>query len=123
MSCKYECMKYNDNKCCFECENHKTCLNKCTEILSNNLNVNNYKLCKEYIKNEEKQIDCETDTKEAVSTDFTDTTYFVKLKERYVQDLYNTKIANGFAGTIVNQTVSNIYFELKNTKRVGDYTL
>lgn len=118
MSCKYECAKYMDKRCCFECDNHKSCLYKCTKILSENLNVNNYKKCKDYIEDEEKQIDCEKDTKETVSKDFTDTTYFVKLKERYVQDLYNTKIANGFVGVIVNQTMSNIYFELKNTKEL-----
>ena len=32
--------------------------------------------------------------------------------------VYKTKVANGFAGVIVNQTMSNIYFELKNTKEL-----
>lgn len=118
MSCKYECMKYNDNRCCFECENNKTCLNRCTEFSSNNLNVNNYKLCKEYIKNEEKQIDYETDTKEVVSKDFPEVIYFVKLKDRYTQELHKTKVVNVFAGTIVNQTASSLYFELKDTKEL-----
>ncbi|EEX21883.1 hypothetical protein BLAHAN_05511 [Blautia hansenii DSM 20583] len=84
------------------------------------LNVDNYKKCKDYIKNEENGKNYPTVKTETVKKDFTETIYFVKLKEKYVQELYNynTKIANGFAGVIVNQTMSNIYFELKNTKEL-----
>ena len=42
----------------------------------------------------------------------------MKLKDKYVQELYNTKIANVFTGTIVNQTASSLYFELKDTKEL-----
>ena len=42
----------------------------------------------------------------------------MKLKDKYVQELCKTKVANRFCGTIVNKTVSNIYFELKNTKEL-----
>lgn len=118
MSCKFECMAYNDKRCCFECERYETCQSKCGSALSENLNVNNYKKCKDYIEDEEKQIDCEKDTKETVSKDFTETTYFVKLKDQYAQELCKTKVANRFSGTIVNQTASNIYFELKDTKEL-----
>lgn len=118
MSCRYRCITHNDKICCFECEDYKICQTKCTKVLSENLNVDNYKKCKEYIEDKEKQIGCEKDTKETVSNDFTETTYFVKLKDKYVQELCKTKIANRFCGTIVNQTVSNIYFELKDTKEL-----
>ena len=120
MSCKFECAKHMDRRCCFECDDSKSCRYKCTKILSESLNVGDYKKCKDYIKNEENGKNYPTVKKEVVSNDFTKTTYFVKLKEKYVQKLYNynTKIANGFAGVIVNQTMSNIYFELKNTKEL-----
>lgn len=123
MSCKFECAKCMDKRCCFECDDSKSCLYicyKCTKILSESLNVGNYKKCENYIKNEENGKNYPTVKKGVVSNDFTETIYFVKLKEKYVQDLYNynTKIANGFAGVIINQTMSNIYFELKNTKEL-----
>lgn len=120
MSCKFECARCMDKRCCFECDDSKSCLYKCTKILSESLNVDNYKKCKDYIKNEENGKNYPTVKTETVKKDFTETIYFVKLKEKYVQELYNynTKIANGFAGVIVNQTMSNIYFELKNTKEL-----
>lgn len=118
MSCRHMCITHNDKICCFECEDYKTCLIKCKYIRKYNLNSNNYKKCKDYIKNEENGKNCATVKKGVVSKDFTETTYFVKLKERYVQDLYNTKIANVFTGTIVNQTASSLYFELKDTKEL-----
>lgn len=120
MSCRHMCITHNDKICCFECEDYKTCQIKCKCIRKYNLNSNNYKICENYIKNEENGKNCSTVKKGVVSNDFTKTIYFVKLKEKYVQDLYNynTKIANGFAGVIVNQTMSNIYFELKNTKEL-----
>lgn len=118
MSCRHMCITHNDKICCFECEDYKTCLIKCKYIRKYNLNSNNYKKCKDYIKNEENGKNCSTVKKGVVSKDFTETTYFVKLKERYVQDLYNTKIANVFTGTIVNQTASSLYFELKDTKEL-----
>lgn len=119
MSCKFECARCMDRRCCFECDDSKSCLYKCTKIFSESLNVDNYKKCKDYIKNEENGKNCSTVKKGVVSKDFTETTYFVKLKERYVQDLYNTKIANVFTGTIVNQTASSLYFELKDTKELA----
>ncbi|ASM69712.1 hypothetical protein [Blautia hansenii] len=120
MSCKFECARCMDRRCCFECDDSKSCLYKCTKIFSEMLNVDNYKKCKDYIKNEENGKNYPTVKTETVKKDFTETIYFVKLKEKYVQELYNynTKIANGFAGVIVNQTMSNIYFELKNTKEL-----
>lgn len=118
MSYKFECARCMDRRCCFECDDSKSCLYKCTKIFSESLNVDNYKKCKDYIKNEENGKNCSTVKKGVVSKDFTETTYFVKLKERYVQDLYNTKIANVFTGTIVNQTASSLYFELKDTKEL-----
>lgn len=42
----------------------------------------------------------------------------MKLKDQYAQELCKTKVANRFSGTIVNQTASNIYFELKDTKEL-----
>lgn len=118
MSCKYECARCMDKRCCFECDDSKSCLYKCTKILSESLNVDNYNKCKDYIKNEENGKNCPTVKKEVVSNDFTKTTYFVKLKDKYVQELCKTKVANRFCGVIVNQTMSNIYFELKNTKEL-----
>lgn len=120
MSCRHMCITHNDKICCFECEDYKTCQIKCKCIQEYNLNYNSYTKCEHYIKNEENGKNYSTVKKGVVSKDFTDTTYFVKLKEKYVQELYNynTKIANGFAGVIVNQTMSNIYFELKNTKEL-----
>lgn len=119
MSCKFECAICMDRRCCFECED-KRCQYKCAKIFDEKLNLNNYIKCSDYIGDEEKQIDYEAVKTETVNKDFTETIYFVKLKEKYVQDLYNynTKIANGFAGVIVNQTMSNIYFELKDTKEL-----
>lgn len=107
-----------DKRCCFECDDSKSCLYKCTKILSESLNVDNYKKCKDYIKNEENGKNYPTVKKGVVSNDFTKTTYFVKLKDKYVQELCKTKVANRFCGTIVNQTVRNIYFELKDTKEL-----
>lgn len=118
MSCKYECARCMDKRCCFECDDSKSCLYKCTKILSESLNVDNYKKCKDYIGDEEKQIDYEAVKTETVNKDFSEAIYLVKLKERYVQELCKTKVANRFCGTIVNQTVSNIYFELKDTKEL-----
>lgn len=118
MSCRHMCITHNDKICCFECEDYKTCQTKCKYIQKYNLNSINYIKCKDYIRNGENSTYCSTAKKETVSNGFTESTYFVKLKERYAQDLYNTKIANGFAGVIVNQTMSNIYFELKNTKEL-----
>lgn len=43
MSCKYECARCMDKRCCFECDDSKSCLYKCTKILSESLNVDNYK--------------------------------------------------------------------------------
>ena len=112
MSCKFECARCMSKRCCFECDDSKSCLYKCTKILSESLTVDNYKKCKDYIKNEENGKNCSTVKKGVISKDFTEIIYFVKLKEKYVQDLYNynTKIANGFAGVIVNQTASSLYF-------------
>lgn len=49
---------------------------------------------------------------------FSETIYLVKLKDKYVHELHKTKITTGFCGVIINQTASNLYFELKDTKEV-----
>lgn len=118
MSCRHMCITHNDKICCFECEDYKTCQIKCKCIQKYNLNSNSCTKYEHYIKNEENIKKCSTVKKGVVSKDFTETTYFVKLKERYIQELCKTKVANRFCGTIVNQTVSNIYFELKDTKEL-----
>ena len=41
--------------------------------------------------------------------------YIVRLKERYRQELYLTTIIKDFCGKILNQTGSNIYFELNGS--------
>lgn len=118
MSCRHMCITHNDKICCFECEDYKTCQIKCKYIQKYNLNSINYTKCKDYIRNGENSTYCSTAKKETVSNGFTESTYLVKLEERYAQDLYNTKIANGFIGIMVNQTASSLYFELKDTKEL-----
>jgi len=118
MSCKFECMIHNDTICCFECESCKTCQIKCVNILDDNLNKNNYAKCENYIKNEEKQGDYKQLKKETVSKVFSETIYLVKIKDKYAHELYKTKITTDFCGTIINQTASNLYFELKDTKEL-----
>lgn len=118
MSCRHMCITHNDKICCFECEDYKTCQIKCNYIQKYNLNSINYIKCKDYIRNGENSTYCSTAKKETVSNGFTESTYLVKLKERYAQDLHNTKIANGFSGTMVTQTTRNLYFELKDTKEL-----
>ena len=41
MSCKFECARCMDKRCCFECDDSKSCLYKCTKIFSESLNVDN----------------------------------------------------------------------------------
>lgn len=120
MSCKFECLAYMDKRCCFECEKYKTCQSKCNEILSDNLNANNYKKCKNYNENKEDNKGYSIEKEETIGKDFQDTTYVIKLKLEYAYDVHlcNTKISNVFSGTIVNQTASSIYFELKDTKEL-----
>lgn len=45
------------------------------------------------------------------------TYYVVKINERYmISELYKTKIRQCFVGKIVDESATNLYFELKNTK-------
>lgn len=45
--------------------------------------------------------------------------YVVKIKERYmIGKLCETKIREYFVGKIVNETYTNLYFELKNTNEL-----
>ncbi len=45
--------------------------------------------------------------------------YVVKIKERYmIGKLCETKIREYFVGEIVNETSTNLYFELKNTNEL-----
>ena len=47
------------------------------------------------------------------------TYYVVKIKERYmIGELYKTKIGECFVGKIVNETATNLCFELKNTNEL-----
>lgn len=41
--------------------------------------------------------------------------YIVRLKERYRQEFYLTTITKDFCGKIINQTSTNIYFELNGS--------